>query len=265
MSTRTDNYNLIICDGTDVVNPLTQIFPNFSDLDDILRNIANTGITTATELVTGTVHALTRSDANVSVFRFQATSNFTSGETFTVDGAQVTALDVSGETLKTGAYIVGSMVLCELRDTLLTVYVSGGSDADTLEGHPASYFATATGLSTVDGKANANKILIDGIEDELTPTVTTPYTGITHSYYGHVEIVDVNDVWFTGGDNVAATFGITNRLPISSFWTQVEVAGGTPIMALLDTSGNIRFMDLALANTVAGATIHGHFVFISRS
>ena len=136
MSTRTTNYNLIIGEGSDVVNPLTQIFPNFTSLDDILRNIADSGITTATELVTGTVHALTRTDTHVSVFRFQATSNYTSGETFTVDGVQVTALDVSGEALRTGAYIVGSMVLCELRDTLLTVYTSGGTDARTLEGHP---------------------------------------------------------------------------------------------------------------------------------
>ncbi len=185
MSTRTTNYDLIICEGTDVVNPLTQIFPNFTSLDDILRAIANTGITTATELVTGTVHALTRSDANVSVFRFQATSNFTAGETFTVDGAQVTALDVSGETLRTGAYIIGSMVLCELRDTLLTVYVSGSSDAETLEGHAANYFATATGLATVDGKANANKLLIDGLTENLndlttivTVTVVTDSSGL---------------------------------------------------------------------------------------
>ena len=180
MSTRTDNYNLIICDGSDVVNPLTQIFPNFTSLDDILRNIANTGITTATELLTGTVHALTRSDANVSVFRFQATSNFTGGETFTVDGAQVTALDVAGETLKTGAYIIGSMVLCELRDTLLTFYVSGGSDADTLEGHPASYFATNAALDTVDDKADANKDLIDGLTDdvgECLKVISTPLNG----------------------------------------------------------------------------------------
>lgn len=166
MSTRTTNYNFIIGEGSDVVNPLTQIFPNFTSLDDILRNIANTGITTATELVTGSVHALTRSDANVSVFRFQATSNFTGGETFTVDGAQVTALDVAGETLRTGAYIVGSMVLCELRDTLLTIYTSGSSDADTLEGHPASYFATNSDLDTVNNKADANKDLIDGLTED---------------------------------------------------------------------------------------------------
>ena len=167
MSTRTTNYNLIIGEGSDVVNPLTQIFPNFTSLDDILRNIADSGITTATELVTGTVHALTRTDTHVSVFRFQATSNYTSGETFTVDGVQVTALDVSGEALRTGAYIVGSMVLCELRDTLLTVYTSGGTDARTLEGHPASYFATNSALNTVDDKADANKLLIDGLTLDL--------------------------------------------------------------------------------------------------
>lgn len=189
MSTRTANYDLIICEGTDVVNPLTQIFPNFTSLDDILRNIANTGITTATELVSGTVHALVRTDPNVSVFRFQATSNFTGGETFTVDGAQVSALDVSGETLRTGAYIIGSMVLCELRDTLLTVYVSGSSNAETLGGHSASYFATAADLATVDGKVDANKTLIDGLTEDLNALVAdTLHENLTTDAYGSVYI-----------------------------------------------------------------------------
>lgn len=186
MSTRTTNYNFIIGEGSDVVNPLTQIFPNFTSLDDILRSIANTGITTATELVTGTVHALTRTDANVSVFRFQATGNFTAGETFTVDGAQVTALDVSGETLRTGAYIIGSMVLCELRDTLLTVYTSGSTDAATLEGHSASYFASASDLVTVDNKTNANALLIGGLTTrvESVENATTRFSQVISTSHG---------------------------------------------------------------------------------
>lgn len=204
MSTRTTNYDFIIGEGSDVVNPLTQIFPNFTNLDSILRDIANTGITTATELVTGSVHALTRTDANVSVFRFQATSNFTSGETFTVDGAQVTALDVAGETLRTGAYIIGSMVLCELRDTLLTVYVSGATDAETLEGHDASYFATQTGLNTVDGKADANKVLIDGLTDDLSD-VNTALTNFMASVA-------------LGSNVTKVMFHITNNSLYLEFW-----------------------------------------------
>lgn len=154
MATQTPNYGFTIPEGTDVVNLLTQNYPNFTSLDTILRNIANTGITSATELKSGTVHALTRTDQNVSFIRFEATSNFTAGETFTVDGVQVTALNVAGETLRTGAYIIGSMVLCELRDTLLTVYTSGSSDAQTLEGHSAAYFGTAASVTVLENKVN---------------------------------------------------------------------------------------------------------------
>lgn len=168
MSTLTPNYEFIIPEGSDLVNPLAQYNPIFTSIDTILRAIANTGITVATELKTGTVHALTRSDTNVPVFRFEATSDFTTGETFTVDGAQVTALTVDGSTLPNGAYEIGSMVLCELRDTRLTVYTSGGTDAQTLNGHPDTYFATQAGLTVVNDKADANKILIDGNTDAIT-------------------------------------------------------------------------------------------------
>ena len=124
MSSTTTNYGFTVCTGNDLVNPLTQIFPNFTSLDTILRNIANTGITTATEVKTGTVHALTRADTAVSMIRFQAVSRFDSGDTFTVDGVSVTATLPDGETMPDGGYIIGSMVLCELRDTQLTIYTS---------------------------------------------------------------------------------------------------------------------------------------------
>lgn len=165
---QTTNYGFNVPIGSDLVNPLVQDFPNWTNLDTLLRNIANTGIGTANEVKTGTVHALTRADDLIPVFRFQATSNFETNDTFTVDGQQVSALSVDGQTLRNGAYVIGSMVLCELRDNLLTVYISGSTDAATLEGHSASYFATVSDLQTVDDKTDANKVLIDQIEDDLS-------------------------------------------------------------------------------------------------
>ena len=143
MATTTTNYGYNISDGADLVNPLTDIFPNFTAIDGDLKAVSDTAITTATELKTGTVHALTRTDADRDAIRFTATANFTAGETFTVDGVQVTALTTSGEALTTGAYIIGSEVFAILKGTLLTMFVSQNiTDADTLDGHDSTYFAT---------------------------------------------------------------------------------------------------------------------------
>lgn len=163
---QTTNYNFNVPVGSDIVNSLVQDFPNWESLDTILRNIANTGVVTATHTKTGTIHTLSFTDTTVPMIRFQATADFATNDTFTVNGLSVSALTVSGEALPDGAFVIGSMVLCELRDNLLTVYTSG-SDASTLEGHPASYFATASNLQTVDNKADANKLLIDQINIDL--------------------------------------------------------------------------------------------------
>ena len=169
---QTTNYGFNVPVGSDVVNPLVQDFPNWSALDTILKNIANTGITTATHTKSGTIHTLSFTDTTVPMIRFQATADFNTNDTFTVNGLSVSALTVAGESLPDGAFVIGSMVLCELRDNLLTVYTSA-TDATTLEGHPASYFATATDLQLVDGKADANKVLIDNLEDDVSDILTT--------------------------------------------------------------------------------------------
>lgn len=151
MARRTTNYGWNISEGSDLVNPLTDIFPNFESLDTDLKGVSDSAIGTATELKTGTVHALTRDDTSRDVFKFTATTNFTAGDTFTVDGEQVSALTTSGEQLTTGCYIIGSEVIVAKKGTLLTFFISNViTDASTLEGHSASYFATASDLSDTD-------------------------------------------------------------------------------------------------------------------
>lgn len=154
MARTTTNYGWNISEGTDLVNPLTDIFPNFESQDTDLKNVSNCSIGTATELKTGTVHALTRDDSDKDVFKFTATSNFTAGDTFTVDGDQVSALTTAGEQLQTGCYIIGSEVLVLKKGTLLTMYVSS-DNATTLDGHNASYFATASDLSDTNDDVSA--------------------------------------------------------------------------------------------------------------
>lgn len=157
MSRQTTNYGFNISEGTDLVNPLTDIFPNFEDIDTDLKDVSDSAVGTATELLTGTVHALVRSDSDRNVFTFTATSNFEAGETFTLDGVQVTALTPDGQPLSTGCYIIGSEVLVAVKGTLMTVYVnpSKALDSDKLDGHDSSYFATASDVSDLSDDVGA--------------------------------------------------------------------------------------------------------------
>ena len=153
----TTNYGLKIYEGTDLFNPLTVENVNTSDLDTIVKGVSNAAVGTATELLTGTVHALTRADTARNVFHFTATANFEAGETFEVDGVQVTAKTPDGQNLSTGAYVINSSVLCILDGTLLTVIVNPAKalDADKLDGHDSTYFATAGDLSVLDNQVGA--------------------------------------------------------------------------------------------------------------
>lgn len=157
MATTTTNYGFNISEGTDLVNPLMDIFPNWTAIDSDLKAVSDRAIGTASELLTGTVHALTRTDADRDVFVFTATSNFTAGDTFTLDGVQVSALTPAGEQLATGCYIIGSDVIVSVHGTLMTMYVSPTkvADSDKLDGHDSTYFATASDLGTTDGNVSA--------------------------------------------------------------------------------------------------------------
>jgi hypothetical protein len=153
----TTNYGLKLYEGTDLFNPLTVENVNTGDIDDAMKAISDHSVGTATELTTGTVHALTRADTDRNVFLFVATSNFTAGDTFVLDGTQVSALTPDGQQLATGSYVIGSSVLCALHDTLITVYVNPAKakDADMLDGHDSSYYATDSDLDTVAGTIQA--------------------------------------------------------------------------------------------------------------
>lgn len=183
----TPNYSLQTYQSDDIVNVMTVDKANMEAIDTAMHNNQVATIGTAVELTTGNVHALTRSNTNTAVFRFTATSNYTAGDTFVVDTTPVLALLPSGGTLPSGAYIVGSEVLCALRDNLLTVYVSPGAatiaeDSEMLGGQLPEYYATATAAqnamttATAAGDlAQANATRINNI---LSGESITDYTTI---------------------------------------------------------------------------------------
>lgn len=171
--TNTTNYDLILVEGSDKVNPLTQVNPNFETIDAEMKKNKDAGVSTATELLTGSIHGLQRANADASMFRFTATSNYTAGDTFTVDGIQVTALTPTGEALGNGAYIIGSEVLCCLKGTLLTMFLSGGTvttadNALKLGGQEPEYYGTAADVTQAQQTATAAGVLANSVQTQVT-------------------------------------------------------------------------------------------------
>ena len=229
----TTNYGLKQYEGTDLFNPLTVENVNMGDIDTALKAVSDHAVGAATELTTGTVHAITRSDTDRNVFAFVATSNYESGDTFTLDGTQVSALTPDGQPLATGSYVIGSTVLCALHDTLITVYVNPAKakDSDKLDGHDSSYFATDSDLDTVAGTIGAisdkvgSAVLtttapdLSGAVNELntqlsvstnivTPTsvIANCTTNITNKVYGgHVMTININ---LTANANISANIDV---------------------------------------------------------
>lgn len=156
------HYELKLVEGSDIVNPLVIDRPNYETIDGVMYENESKSIGNATELKSGTIHALTRTKGNQRFFCFTATSNYDAGDTFTVDSVPVTALLPNGTALPDNAYVVNGTVLCSLIGTLLTVYTVGSAIADDalrLGGELPSYYATASDLATVETTANAASTL----------------------------------------------------------------------------------------------------------
>ena len=191
-----EHFNLFLAEGSDIVNPLVQDVQNYETIDGQMFKNQNAGVQNATELKSGTVHAITRNVPDAQFITFTATSNYTAGETFTVDGVQVSALTVGGETLPTGAYVINSQVLCVLKGTLLTVYGVGTEVADNslaLNGHPDTYFGTKEEVDNAIATANAAKELVDEVNNSLNtePIQPTASSFVSILFGGYIVVGNI--------------------------------------------------------------------------
>ena len=190
----TDNFDLKIYEGEDLFNPLVVENVNAQSIDAQMKKNENHTVGDATELLSGTVHAITRLTPDTPMLRFTATSKFTAGDTFTVDGVQVSALTVSGEQLPDGAYIIGSEVLAYLKGTLLTFFTSQGTlataqNALKLGGNTPDYYATATAVQQAQDTATAAGNLANKVNSNLSnignpfcvPASSNNYAMYTHN------------------------------------------------------------------------------------
>lgn len=124
---KTTNYDLDITEGTDIANvPISQA-PNIRKIDEVMKTNESNGFSPATEVLSGTVHNLTRSFPAAGMIRWIAAAPYAAGDTFTVDGVAVTARTVRGENLPSGAYIVGQCVQAFVDGKNMTVFADSGN------------------------------------------------------------------------------------------------------------------------------------------
>ena len=123
----TTHFNLKTVEGTDLFNPLTQMNPNFEDIDTQMYNNQQNGICTATHNKSGTLHTIVRSIAGLSVFRFTAPGDYRTGDTFTVDGQSVNAVLPDGSSLPDYAFRINSNIIAIQAGGILTIVTNGAS------------------------------------------------------------------------------------------------------------------------------------------
>ena len=145
----TSNYNLITVEGTDVVNPLVQMNPNFTDIDAAMFDNKQATIGTATEITVGTVHSITRANADSNYFRFTATSNWTVGDSMSVDGVAVSVFLTDGTIPVTGAYVINSEVFGIISGSRVTLFVST-APITSLDADQITFDPTGTALNPAD-------------------------------------------------------------------------------------------------------------------
>ena len=206
--TTTPNYGFNIAEGTDTVNLLTQSYPNFTNLDSILKAIEDTGITTSVATKVGTVFNIVRTNTDLAVMRFVATANYAAGDTFTVDGVSVTATAMNGTALPAGAFVINQSVEAILNGSVLTIV--GVSGATSIAAQDVTYDNTGSGLTATD---------VQNAIDELLGDI--PANAAALGYNNTVSGLTATDVQ-------AAIDETVSKIP--SDWEYInEATGNTPI------------------------------------
>lgn len=286
MAQTTANYNLNIAEGTDTVNLLTQCYPNFTSLDSIIKGIDDSALTVASETKSGTVHQLVRTSRNRNVMRFSATSNYTLGDTFTVDGTPVTAVTIAGTALQTGDFVINSNVIAILNGAQLTVLVGGSASGaasditydntgsgltatnvqdaiDEVEGNiPSGFAATAitydnsvSGLTAADVQAAIDELKsLIGANQYITTGLSTYLGRCTINAGGyylegstvHIDITVTTTQAINNGDTIVRGFPYSNT-----------PGDNTPVYNGGKITSTGTYSDLVAGMSLAsGATVH---------
>lgn len=250
----TTNYNLNIPSGSDQVNILTQITPNFETIDGVMKENEDAGIQVATELFSNNIHALTRTKDDAPAMRFTATSNYTAGDTFTVDGVQVTAFAPNGSTLPDNAYVIGCEVFAILKGNRLTVWAgSRATDSEKLNGKAASFYATRAEVDNAQELAeSAARVAQNAISmvDELE-IVKGYIDGHPNAIYKKMgKLVFVNGIIIVNGTSVTFTlpYKTVERLIFPTIGASSDLSPTPGYTGIGDCRQNSKSCTITLSN-----------------
>lgn len=279
MATQTTYYDLIKVEGTDLVNPLTQLNPNMDAIDTAMHGLSVNAIGTAVEVITGTVHALTRvNQTDAKFIQFIASGDYDSGDTFTLDGVAINATYPDGTSLETDAYATGATVLIGLNadDSTATFYLSkAGSgiatDSERLGGELPVFYSSksyADGIKTTADAAAAavaKKALVNVYYDTSTQKL---YRVLSDGSQG-------------GEIKVSRELDFANAVELSSTSYTTQKAGaiigtarmsGTPgslsvdnkkVATIASTSGTLTYVNLCIENISSGSVIASSAAYVS--
>lgn len=241
----TTNYGFSIAEGSDSVNLLTQLYPNFTSLDGILLPIQNNGTTPATHTKAGTVHQLVRTTTGCSVLRFVATGNYTAGDTFTVDGASVTATSCNGQSLPTGAFVINQSVMAIINGAVLTVLAGGSSISDASD---VDYNNAVSGLTATN---------VQDAIDEVYGDIPTSFAGSDVTYNNAVSGLTATDVQTAIDEIALGGGGGGSEHGVIELWVNPDVTSGMPANTTVTiTSDKLSTLDsiiiVTCPNTVTG-------------
>lgn len=174
----TSNYNFLLPEGTDVVNPLVDVNPNFSTLDTIIKGVSDHAVDRAACTKTGTTHSVVRSNTSANVFEFTATGDWDTGDSMVVDGTPVSVFLPDGTAPLTGAYIINTEVLCIINGTRVTL-LTGAQTVTSLDASDVVYDNTTSGLTATNAQDAIDEL--DASVDTLASTVSGLAHRIVHT------------------------------------------------------------------------------------
>lgn len=252
---QTNNYEFNIVEGGDIVNPLIQLNPNFTKLDTILKAVADTGIGSALQVKSGTNHAITK-DNDCAVFRFIATADYNTGDTFTLNGDTVTVRCMDGTVPKDRAFVINQNVLVAINGTLLTLIgANGNPSASEVDYNNAVSGLTATKVQGAIDEVKA--LIVDSAEDISYNNATSGLTA-TNVQEAIDEVALNNNGMLKTYQNIAAinmTANVQNSVSIPVTQFEGYTALGVLDFTITDTTANIAVNRVNLGSTKTSVTM----------
>lgn len=237
----TTHYNLQKAEANDIVNSLLPANTNMDKIDIAMFDNLNSGVHNASHTKTGTVHALVRTVTTANFFKFSATDDFRTGDTFTLDGEVITARTQAYAGLPDYAFRTGSEVIAITDHGVLTIYCGG--DEITVDNALSPTSENPVQNKVIDGALSA-------IEDDVTAVAnkvgSAPLQTDAKNCSGAINelsthLTQKENKWTLIGSGASVT--VTGYTELNITWTHIGTPNVGYVFNILNNS-NTRGHDL---------------------